>query len=126
MIVWLFKPLELIVPYVRTTYWLDGPSLVVKRPFRKPVFIRIDELDEIGVETTDQGPFMEDVFWNLKHGDMRIRIPDPHPVFRQLMNRFDSLEGFDWKPFAEAMTCADNHYFLCWKRPPRPEISVAI
>ena len=74
---WLFKfltaPLLLIAPYLRTNYWLHGDLFTFKRPFRKPVCLGIDEFDEIGVETTDEGPFVEDVFWILKRGDLRLR-----------------------------------------------------
>src|SRR5437867_13338002 len=67
---WLFKglskPLLLVAPYLRTNYWLHGDAFTFKRAFRRPVSVRIEELDEIGVETTDQGPFVEDVFWILK------------------------------------------------------------
>jgi hypothetical protein len=34
-----------------------------------------------------------------------------------LIDRFGSLEGFDWRPFIEAQSCTDNRYFLCWRRP---------
>ena len=113
----LFKPIGLIAPYLRTNYSLNGQTIAIKRPFRKPVSVRIDDLDEIAVETTDEGPFVEDVFWILKRGELRIRIGDPHPVFKMLMDRFGKLEGFDWRPFTEAMSCTDNRYFLCWRRP---------
>ena len=115
----LFKPLGLIAPYLRTNYWLNGQTITIKRPFRKSVSVGIDELDEIGVETTDQGPFVEDVFWILKRGELRIRIGDPHPIFKMLMDRFGLLEGFDWQPFVDAMSCSDNRYFMCWRRLPK-------
>lgn len=113
---WLLKPLAMIAPYLRTNYWVDGQTIIMKRPFSRPVSVKIDELDEIGVETTNQGPLVEDVFWILKRGRIRIRIGDPHPLFKMLMERFGSLEGFDWKPFIEAQSCTDNRYFACWKR----------
>jgi hypothetical protein len=113
---WLLKPVGMIAPYLRTNYWLDGKTLTVKRPFSKSASVKIDDLDEIGVETTDQGPFVEDVFWILKKGKMCIRIGEPHPVFKMLMDAFGSLEGFDWRPFVEAQSCTDNRYFMCWRR----------
>ncbi len=113
---WLLKPLVMVAPYVRTNYCLDGQTIMVKRPFSRRVSMRIEELDEIGVETTDQGPFVEDVFWILRRGPMRLRIGDPHPIFKELMDRFGALEGFDWQPFNEAMTCSENRYFVCWRR----------
>lgn len=116
IIEWLLKPLAVLAPRLRTNYWLAGQTLFIKRPLMRPMSVRIEELDEIGVETTDQGPFVEDVFWILKRGRMRIRIGAPHSIFETLMERFGSLEGFDWRPFIEAQSCTDNRYFLCWKR----------
>jgi hypothetical protein len=113
----LFKPVSMMSPYFQTNYWLHGRIFSVKRPFGKMVSMQIDELDEIGIETTDQGPFAEDVFLILKRDEMRLRIGDPHPIFKQFMDVFGSLEGFDWRPFNEAMSCTDNRYFPCWKRP---------
>src|SRR5262245_17686214 len=113
-------PLLLASPYFRTNYWLRGDNFTFKRPFSRPVSIALDEFDEIGVETTDQGPFVEDVFWILKRGDLRLRIGEPHPVFKVLMDRFSSLRGFDWGPFVEAQSCTDNRYFPCWRRAHEP------
>lgn len=117
MIEWLlFKPLGWVARQLRTDYSLDGQTLTVKRPFRETISVAIEDLDEVGVETTDQGPFAEDIFWILTKGRLRLRIGDPHPVFHMLMDRFKSLEGFDWQPFIEAMSCCENRYSPCWRR----------
>src|SRR5579864_7932346 len=114
---WLIlRPLGALAAPFRTNYYLRDRTLIIKRPFRDSFAVRIDELDEIGIETTDQGPFIEDVFWILKQGPVRLRIGEPHPVFRRLMDSFGSLQDFDWESFAEAMSCIENHYFLCWTR----------
>ena len=123
---WLFewlllKPVRLIRPYIRTNYWLSGRTLIIKRPFQKPLSLPIGELDEIGIETTDQGPFIEDVFWIIKRGKLRLRIGEPHPIFKILMDRFGSLDGFDWQPFIDAMVCTENNFlfagsdYVSWK-----------
>jgi hypothetical protein len=113
---WAVKPLVVVAPYLRTNYRLDDQTLAVKHPFSRSFSIKLDEPDEIGAETTDHGPFAEDVFWVLKRDRMRLRIGDPRPIFQKLIGRFSSLEGFDWKPLNEAMTCTDNRYFVCWRR----------
>ena len=113
---WFFKPLAMIAPYLRTNYWLVGPGILIKPPFKKAFMVRFDELDEIGVETTDQGPFIEDVFWILKGRDIRLRIGEPHPIFTKLMDRFGTLDRFDWQQVGDAMSCSENRYFVCWKR----------
>jgi hypothetical protein len=112
----LFRPLGTLVAPFHTEYQLQGRTLLIKRPFRAVMAVPIDELDEIGIETTDQGPFAEDLFWILKQGTTRLRIGDPHPIFRQLMDSFGSLEDFDWTTFADAMSCLENRYFPCWIR----------
>jgi hypothetical protein len=113
---WLLKPLGMVALFFRTNYWLEEQTITAKRPFRRSVSVRMDELDEIGVETTAQVPLLEDVFWILQRGKMRIRIGDPHPVFKLLMDSFGSLEGFDWQPFTQAMSSHDNRYSTCWRR----------
>ena len=117
---WLIKlltpRLSVVAPWLLTNYSLQDDVLTFKRPFRKLDSWRIDELDEIGVETTDQGPFAEDMFWILKRGEVHLRIGDPHLVFKMLMDRFGLLKGFNWVVFAEAQSCTQNRYFVCWKR----------
>jgi hypothetical protein len=117
---WLFKclskPLLLVAPFIRTNYLLQGDIFTFKRPFRSSVSLRIEDFDEIGAESTDQGPFAEDMFWILKRGKVRLRIGDPHPMFKQLMERFGSLPGFNWLPFIEAQSCTRNRYFVCWRK----------
>jgi hypothetical protein len=114
---WLLKPLDMVTRYFRTDFSVDGQNIIIKRPFSRNMSVRFDELDEIGVETTDQGPFVEDVILILRRGDMRFRIGGPCSVFVAFMQRFDSLENFDWRPFIEAQGCTDNRYFSCWRRP---------
>ena len=79
--------------------------------------MRVEDIREIGVETTDAGPFVDDAFWLINRDTDSLRIPQDSPVFKELMDYFGSLPGFDWKPFTEAMSCTDCHYFLCWRRP---------
>jgi len=112
-----FKPLVMLTHGLQVNYSFDGRIVGVKSPLGRKVELNIDELDEIGIETTDRGPFVEDVFWALKQGPVKILVPQSHPIFGELTKRFGSLEGFDWRPMIEAMGCTDNHYFLCWKKP---------
>jgi hypothetical protein len=102
--------------HLRINYSFDGDIVTVERPLGRKLSLSLHDVDEIGVETTDRGPFMEDVFWVLKQGTTSLRIPEPSHVFKILMNRFRSLPGFDWRPFTEAMACTDCRYFCCWKR----------
>jgi len=46
----LFKPLGIVAPFFRTNYSLDGQTITVKRPFRRIISVRLDELDEVSVQ----------------------------------------------------------------------------
>ena len=97
-------------------YSFDGRTIGVGRPWGRKVCVEIQDIEEIGVETTDKGPFMEDVFWVINRDKECLRIPEPAAAFPTLMKCFESWDGFDWKPFVEAMSCTENRYFRCWKR----------
>ena len=102
--------------HLRINYSFDGEVITIERPFGRKLLLKLEDVDEIGVQTTDQGPFAEDVYWLLKQGTTSVRIPEPSPVFKMLMDRFHSWPGFDWQPFTEAMACSDCRYFRCWQR----------
>ena len=95
----------------------DGQCIAVEGPRGDRTTVKIEDVREIGVETTEDGPFDEDVFWLVNRDAEGLRIPQGSPVFKKLMDAFGSFEGFDWPSFTEAMSCTDCHYFLCWKRP---------
>ena len=101
-------------------YEFDGQIITADGPLARCVSVRVQDIHEIGIETTDTGPFVEDVYWLINRDTDGLRVPQESPVFKALMERFGSLQGFDWKPFAEAMACTDCRYFLCWKRANEP------
>lgn len=94
----------------------DGHTITADGPLARKTSVRVDDIQEIGVETTDTGPFVEDVFWLINRDTDDLRVPQDSPVFKALMDYFGSLDGFDWQPFTEAMACTDCRYFLCWRR----------
>ena len=94
----------------------DGRVITADGPLARKTSVRVEDIHEIGVETNDGGPFIEDVYWLINRDSDGLRIPQGSPVFKSLMDYFGSYEGFDWKPFGEAMACTDCRYFLCWKR----------
>jgi len=100
----------------QTRFSFDGHTIMADGPFARRTSVRIEDIREIGVETTDAGPFGEDVFWLINRDIDGLRIPQGSPVFKALMDSFKSFDGFDWEPFTAAMTCTDCRYFLCWRR----------
>ena len=100
----------------QTRFTFDGHTITADGPLAQKTSLRVDDIREIGVETTDTGPLVEDVFWLINRDTDALRIPQESPVFKDLMDYFGSLQGFDWQPFTEAMSCTNCSYFLCWKR----------
>ena len=100
----------------QTRFSFDGTTITAEGPFARRVSVKLDDIREIGIETTDRGPFVEDVFWLINRDTDALRIPQDSPIFQALMDIFGKWDGFDWGPFIKAMSCAENQYFLCWRR----------
>jgi hypothetical protein len=107
---WLTKKL-------RTRYYFDRGTITAATPFSRKFSFNVRDIQEIGIKTTDDGPMVEDTFWLLNPDTDNVHIPSECVAFKQLMDYFGQLEGFDWQPFIEAMSCTERSYFLCWKRP---------
>jgi hypothetical protein len=94
----------------------DGELLRFRDTRGRESSFYLAEIDEIGIETTDAGPFLEDVYWVLRRKEDAFRVPQGSEVFKQLLERFKQLPGFDWEPFTDAMSCTERRYFPCWRR----------
>lgn len=75
-----------------------------------------DELVEVAILTTSEGPFEEDVYWLLigKSGG-GCAVPqslDPDGV---ILKRLQALPGFNNEAVIEAMGSVENATFVCWK-----------
>jgi len=80
------------------------------------------DLTKVGITTTDEGPFVDDVFWGLHAGDVVAVVYPSEAVgagelLRALQER---LVGFDNERLVEAMGCSTNARFLIWERPRDP------
>ena len=80
-----------------------------------------DQIIEIAVVTTDEGPFVDDVFLVLSGDDKEIKIPQEAENFEALFDVFKKFEGFNYEAFIEAMSSTENAKFVCWKRANKPE-----
>ncbi|MFO1521807.1 MAG: hypothetical protein U1F77_06745 [Kiritimatiellia bacterium] len=105
--------------YVRTEYSFDGVLIRANDPLGASHRIRLDEIRDVGVETTCLGPFVEDVYWVINRDAEALRVPQCSQVFAELMKQFESLQGFDWDSFGRSMSSTDDAFFHCW--PPRPK-----
>jgi len=75
------------------------------------------DLVEVEIVTTDEGPFAEDVFILLVGaGDSGCCVPLGCSQSQALLRRLQSLPAFDTGKWGEAMGCAENARFVCWKK----------
>jgi hypothetical protein len=76
-----------------------------------------DDLVGVDIVTTDQGPVVEDVYFVLHGGDGKgCCVPQDVAVTNHLLERLEQLPGFDNGKVIEAMGCAENARFVCWKK----------
>ena len=102
-------------PQRHMDFSFDGRTIGVDLRTEQRTLLNVEDIYEVGIETTDTGPFIEDVYWLINRDQQGLRIPQNSPVFDELMDYFKALERFDWSAFADAMCCTDCRYFLCWK-----------
>jgi len=85
---------------------------------KKEERIAWSELIEIGIVTTDEGPFQEDVYFLLLGPDREhgCAIPQGATGTQKLVERLQALPGFENDALIRAMGCTDNNRFLCWQK----------
>jgi hypothetical protein len=77
--------------------------------------VRWDSLRAVLIETTDQGPFLEDVWWILVDEEGHCVIPQ-EAGSDVLLKRLQMLPGFDNEAVIAAMGSVENNIFVCWQR----------
>src|SRR5688572_29049694 len=75
------------------------------------------DLVEVQIVTTDEGPFVDDVFFLLVgSNDAGVCVPQGAPGSEPLLERLQALPDFDNGEVIRAMGCSENARFVCWKR----------
>ena len=76
-----------------------------------------EDLKEVAIRTTPDGPWDEDVFFLLVSATgSGCAVPAGDPAADRLMSRLQTLPGFDNDAFVEAMTTTADGLFVCWQR----------
>jgi hypothetical protein len=99
---------------------IDDHGVRRELPGGKVEQVAWDDLLEVAVLTTSDGPFADDVFFVLAGRDgMGCVVPQGAPESRQLLERLQRLPGFDNEAFIRAMSSTDDATFVCWRRSPQ-------
>lgn len=74
-------------------------------------------LVEVQIVTTDEGPWLDDVFFLLVGGDgTGCCVPQGAPGSETLLERLQALPNFDNQKVIEAMGSVESARFVCWKK----------
>lgn len=75
-----------------------------------------DDLRKVRIVTTDQGPYLEDVFFILEGSKDGVVITQEWATKLSLVDKLQELPAFDNQAFIAAMGCTDNNSFLVWSK----------
>jgi hypothetical protein len=92
----------------------DG--VACEHPRRKREFVAWDEIGEIRLVTTDDGPLLPDVWLLLGGRQGGCSVPQGAVGYDELYDRVSQFPGFDFESVIKASVCTDNAEFMCWRR----------
>ena len=95
---------------------VDAEGVACTRPDGRVDAVRWSDLLLVGVETTDTGPFVEDVYFYLEGPEYGFHIPQGVESVDELVRRLTGLAGFASEAFAAAMSSTANGRFICWRK----------
>ena len=94
----------------------DEEKVIRTLPDGRTEIVKWNELQEVGIVTTDEGPFAEDVYWMLKSASGGCAVPSEADGMKELLSRLQQLPGFKNEAVVQAMGSTNNATFVCWSR----------
>ncbi|WP_331352348.1 hypothetical protein [Cellvibrio sp. UBA7671] len=101
-------------PYAAVKVWFDEDYAHVRWPEKEPQSVAWSELIGVAVETTDQGPFVEDVWWHLATKNGVVTYPSEATGAGELLRRLQEIPSFNNERLIQAMASTSNQMFLLW------------
>jgi hypothetical protein len=78
--------------------------------------VQWDDLERVEVLTTDAGPAVTDVYFILVGSDTECIIPMGSAGDEHLLEKLQTLPGFDNETYIKAMSSTEDARFLCWQK----------
>jgi len=82
----------------------------------KQEIIEWSDLKEVTIITTDEGPFVDDVFWVLSGSVSGCLVPSEADGVQELIAYLQKLPDFDNEVVIKAMGSSENAKFVCWTK----------
>ncbi len=98
-----------------------GEALVYPRGAGSQAVGLLSRLEAVTLRTTDQGPFVEDVFLLLDFDDRTWVVPSAHQDFMTVYDGLGERLPLNHQRFIEGMASAENNSFLLWGRTGPPD-----
>ncbi|MFC1858709.1 hypothetical protein ACFL9U_11895 [Thermodesulfobacteriota bacterium] len=91
-------------------------GVICRKPDGKAESVNWNDLKQFDVITGITDPETRRLYWVL-HGTLNgCVIPQGAIGEDRLLERLQKLPNFDGTRFTEAMSCAENRTFVCWKK----------
>jgi YD repeat-containing protein len=94
----------------------DEKLVTSHRPDGTTEEVTWDELSTVEIVTTDTGPFVCDVFFELHGNDRGCVVPQEVEGCKELLERLQKLPGFKNQAVIDAMCCTSNARFTAWQK----------
>ncbi|TXH72025.1 MAG: hypothetical protein E6Q88_07150 [Lysobacteraceae bacterium] len=95
----------------------DAARVSVNYPGEALRSIAWSEVERVAIETNDSGPWGADVWWLLEGRDTRVAYPQGATGDLDLLDAYsEQFPEFDHSAVIQAMGCATNARFVCWRR----------
>lgn len=104
-------------PAAAVVVHLDDEAVTCTRAGGLTERVRWSDLRAVLIQTTADGPFVDDLFWVLVGDGARSGcvVPSEAQGCAQLVDRLQQLPGFDNKAVILACQCCAERSFLCWE-----------
>lgn len=97
------------------TVIINDEGIACEHPRRKREYIRWDQVNEIRLVTTDEGPFLPDMWYLFIGESSGCSVPSEAKDFDRLWDEFEKrFQGFNYEAILEAGT--DNNQKTLWHK----------
>lgn len=103
-------------PYAAVKVRCEGGLIHIEWPEKPAQVVAMDALIGVAVETTDQGPFVEDVWWHLATSETVATYPSEATGAGELLSQLQLLPNFNNERLIQAMSSAQNNMFILWDK----------